>query len=464
MTSLRDIATGWGDALFMRGANGVLSYSQLVHKIAEAQQRLSSAGVGAGDIVALQCAIPEQAIGFLIALLDLKAHVFPINLRWPDAMVSESRKRIGAHFTLRGEADGEVKIIPHNEVASAEHLRSAPASIIVGTSGSTGSPKFAVLPLEALLTSARGAQDLLALRNTDCWQLSLPLFHVGGLGILWRVLLAGASCAVSDRKDPWAAEFSKCVTFLSLVPTQLYRLLRNPEAGEYLKQQRCILVGGAPIGADLCRQALSMDLPVVPSYGLTEMGSIVTAGSPLSISDDGSVSMGWALPGREVALSASGEILVRGECLFAGYLTAEGLVRDTDGSGWFGTRDIGSFQGDGSLIVRGRIDSQFISGGENIHPEMIEQALTAIPPIVAACVVPLEDPEFGQRPFAFVVSDGRPFNPGAIQAQLKESIPSFAVPIGLVEVPEDLVTGSGKIDRRAALRYAQTFGVVRSRY
>lgn len=453
MTSLRHIITSWGDASFIRGMGGVVSYREFSDKVIAAQKDFCRAGVGEGDVVLLQCSLSHGSIASLIALLDLGAHVFSCSLRWPDAMVAEARSAIGVQFSIVTNDRGEAEVVSHRDAVS--NLKGSAPSIIVATSGSTGSPKFAVLPVESLLASARGANEVLALRGVDCWQLSLPLFHVGGLGIVFRAILAGASLAVLDQSDLFASEISKYVTFISVVPTQLYRLLRNPAAKEFLQQQRCILVGGAPIGADLCRQALSMNLSIVPSYGLTEMGSIVTANTSLVVGDDDVVSMGNALPHREISLARSGEILVRGDCLFAGYLNSEGIRHERDSNGWFGTRDIGAFTSDGLLVVKGRIDSQFISGGENIHPEMIEQALTAIPPIVGACVVPLDDPEFGQRPFALVVSDGRPFDSSEIRAQLKNSIPGFAVPIGIVEAPGDLVTGAGKIDRRGALRYAQ---------
>lgn len=461
MTSLRHIVEGWGNAPFIRGTGGVVSYREFASKVIESQKQLSQAGIREGDVAMLQSIPSEASIASLVALLDLGAHVFTSNLRWPDAMVAEARDRIGVQYSLRPSDRGEIEILTHRD-AAASKLKGHSPSIIIATSGSTGSPKFAVLPIDALLASARGANEVLALHGVDCWQLSLPLFHVGGLGIVFRVMLAGASLAVLEQGELVESEVLKCVTFISLVPTQLYRLLRNPDARGYLQQQRCILIGGAPIGADLCRQALSMNLPIVPSYGLTEMGSIVTANTSFSVVDDDVVSMGRAPPQREITIAPSGEILVRGDCLFEGYLSSEGVVRETDEVGWFGTRDIGSFTNDGSLVVTGRIDSQFISGGENIHPEMIEQALMAIPPVVAACVVPLDDPEFGQRPFALVVSDGGTFDQLEIIAQLKSSIPSFAVPTGILEAPGELVTGSGKIDRRSALRYAQERGLHRA--
>jgi O-succinylbenzoic acid--CoA ligase len=335
--------------------------------------------------------------------------------------------------------------------------------VIVATSGSTGIPKCAVLPIPSLLANAAGVNELLSLRSDDCWQLSLPLFHVGGLGILFRTLLAGSSLAVSTNGDVRSSEIAVPVSFLSLVPTQLYRFLREQHSREYLKQQRCILLGGAPIGADLCRRAQEYGLPVVPSYGLTEMGSLVTADVRISIADDKAISMGETAGGREISVAPSGEILVRGECLFAGYLTEEGVVRELTSDGWFCTGDIGSCDANGSLFVIGRVDAQFISGGENIHPEMIEQALTAIAPIIAACVVPVDDPEFGQRPFAFVVTDGVSFNVAAIRSELRNRIPRFAIPTDIIAAPPEFVTGSGKIARARALQYAREYSAARSR-
>jgi O-succinylbenzoic acid--CoA ligase len=185
------------------------------------------------------------------------------------------------------------------------------------------------------------------------------------------------------------------------------------------KHLRCLLLGGAPIGI------VSDRLPLYTTYGLTEMGSIVTVN-------------GQVLPGREVRLAADGEILVRGACLFQGYL---GQDRPID---WFATGDLGRYE-KGRLVIVGRKDWMFISGGENIQPEEIEAQLHAMPEVIEAAVVGKEDAEFGKRPVAFV----RAYHPFTLQQMhdfLRHRLPKFKIPIALYFI-EEIPKTNFKINR-----------------
>jgi O-succinylbenzoic acid--CoA ligase len=114
--------------------------------------------------------------------------------------------------------------------------------------------------------------------------------------------------------------------------------------------------------------------------------------------------VGRVLSGREIKVGAEGEILVRGATRFAGYVTADRLDSPFDAAGWFATGDLGDLDAAGRLEVRGRRDTMFISGGENIHPEEIERALLDRLRAEACVVVPVPDETYGRRPVAFVRS------------------------------------------------------------
>jgi o-succinylbenzoate---CoA ligase len=195
------------------------------------------------------------------------------------------------------------------------------------------------------------------------------------------------------------------ISHLSWVPTQLLRHLQNPSPAPRLKQ---ILLGGGPIPPHLL-------LPTVaPTYGMTEMSSqIATFGKPL--------------PGTELKLFGDGEIGVRGPTLFQGYWNRQtGLSLPLTPDGWFMTKDIGRWEKD-RLVIVGRKDNLFISGGENIQPEEIELELLALPHIEQAVVVPISDPEFGERPVAFVTTAH--LQTGAILSHLKAKLPSYKLPL-----------------------------------
>ncbi len=300
-------------------------------------------------------------------------------------------------------------IFPTNpRLPEVPQAKGPPKSVLIRTSGSTGAPKIAVLSLENLIANAKGAIPTLDLRAADQWKLSLPLYHVGGIGIVMRCILARATIVLDD---------SPGITHLSCVPTHLYR------ATPIYKKLRCLLVGGAPIP--------NYPYPISATYGLTEMSSMVTLN-------------GEVLPGRELSLADDGEILVKGPCLFQGYLGEE-PPKD-----WFATGDLGRFVR-GKLEILGRKDWMFISGGENIQPEEIERELLFLPEVAEAVVMPKDDEEFGKRPIAFVRAQA-PFDLHQMQTALSKRLPKYKIPIELHIVDEFPRKNDLKIDRKELLK------------
>lgn len=287
-----------------------------------------------------------------------------------------------------------------------------PHSLLLYTSGSTASPKIAVLSLANLIANAESAIPTLDLKPKDQWRLTLPLYHVGGIGIVMRCILARATIVLDDSPN---------ITHLSYVPTHLYR------ATPVYKNLKCLLLGGAPI------TSYPQHLPVYTTYGLTEMASMVTLN-------------GNVLPGREVKLE-NGEIFVRGPCLFQGYL-GEKPVSD-----WFATKDLGRWV-NGRLEIVGRKDWMFISGGENIQPEEIEGHLIAMPGVLEAVVLGVEDAEFGKRPVAVVRAE-RVFTIQDMQKHLSERLTKFKIPIALFFIDEMPRKNNFKVDRFILAQYIQ---------
>lgn len=278
-------------------------------------------------------------------------------------------------------------------------------SLFILTSGSTKEPKIAVLSLQNLIANAQGTILPLKLKTESQWLLSLPLYHVGGIAILIRTFLAMATISLIDSPN---------ITHISYIPTHLYR------SSPVHKNLQCILLGGAPIPPNLSHR-----LPIHTTYGLTEMGSMVTL--------DGRV-----LEDRELRIDESGEIWVRGKCLFQGYFPE--MKRDD----WFPTGDLGAWT-DKGLVIKGRKDWMFISGGENIQPEEVEMHLLAHPDILEAAVMPKEDPEFGKRPVAFVKANKR-LEIREIQAFLRDRLAKFKMPVE-IHYLDEIPKKNNKTDR-----------------
>ena len=293
---------------------------------------------------------------------------------------------------------------------------------IIFTSGTTGQPKAAVHTLGNHYFSARGANEHIPFSANDRWLLSLPLYHVGGLGILFRVFLRGGTLVIAQPQENLQKVLTRYrITHVSLVSTQLYRLLQNNFSGQYLK---AILLGGSAIPERLLKQAVQKKLPVYTTYGLTEMSSQVATSQKLSYKDS------WPWPRilnyRQVKIARDGEILVKGKTLFKGYLKVNKIQKIRR---WFKTGDLGYLNQNKELTVTGRKDKMFISGGENIQPAEIEYYLRKREDVKEVAVIAKADAEFGFRPVAFVtMKKGKKFNPAQLKSCLQKYLPKFKIP------------------------------------
>lgn len=345
-----------------------------------------------------------ESIVLFFSLLRLKKIAFPLNAKLPEHQINEVLQKLEA---------------------ANDSMNEKQIATLLLTSGSSGKPKIAGHSLGNHYFSAMGSNSIIPLSPDDRWLLSLPLYHVGGLQILFRSFFASSTVVISNQ--PMAETIlNKKITHLSLVPTQLYRLLNEDPSllKKWSSQLKYILLGGGPISAELYKKAIELGLRVCPTYGLTEMTSQVCTDS----SQSPYLSCGHPLPFREVKVSEDGEILVKGETLFQGYLEKGPPLLNLN-DGWFATGDLGSFRSNGALHFLGRKDHLFISGGENIQPEEIEEYLLRFPGIVQAIVVPLNDEEFGARPVAFIRNEVNAFCPDAVRDFLKAYLPSYKVPI-----------------------------------
>ena len=334
--------------------------------------------------------------------------------------------RLGLVRVLRGSA----LLLPAPASIQPATVSDDIATVLL-TSGSSGIPKAVAHSLAAHLANATGSNANILFGPGHRWRRSLSMSHIGGLAMLFRALVGGGAL-VLDEATP--------ATHLSLVSVQLQRLLRRST----LPDLSALLVGGGPIPPDLITQAVARGLPVHTTYGMTELGSQVTTTPPGATAAQ-LATAGRVLPGRAVQIAGSGEILIRGETLLAGYLSADGLRSGVDAEGWYHTGDVGRLV-DGWLTPTGRLDQMFISGGENIHPETIERALGGL---VAGCaVVPVPDAEWGARPVAIIAGD---FSADVLRAALSERLPRFAIPDAFLPWPVD-TPGTPEKPPRAWLR------------
>ena len=307
-------------------------------------------------------------------------------------------------------------------------------AVVIATSGSTGQPKGVQLSAAALLASARASLRRIGARPGERWLCCLPGFHVAGIQVLVRSLLAGAVPVVTDRLDPGVLAASGCA-HVAVVPTQLRRLV---DAGADLAAVSTILLGGAAVPPGLLDDARAAGGRVVTTYGMSETsGGCVYDGMPL---DDVSVDIG-----------PDGRIRIAGPVLFSGYRLRPDLTAQALDGRWFVTSDLGSLGPSGDIVVRGRADDVINTGGEKVVAAEVEAALGTCAGVREAAVVGCPDPEWGELVTAVVV----PADPEAppslpdIRTELRGRLPVSAVPAALLLAREMPLLPSGKPDREA---------------
>jgi O-succinylbenzoic acid--CoA ligase len=302
------------------------------------------------------------------------------------------------------------------------------AAIFVLTSGSTGRPRAVVHSLHTLAAAAEGALTRVPFGPGDRWAATLPFHHVGGLALIFRALVGGGAIAFAPT---WReALLLEGITHASVVSAQLGSVTHGP---------RAVLVGGGPAPTPILARALDRGIPVLTTYGSTELGSqIATVVPPMRREDLGSC--GPPLPHVEVAI-VDDAIHVRGSSLALGIWDGSELCSLAGPDGFYDTGDLGRL-GERGLEVIGRRDLMFVSGGEKVSPEVIERALLALPGVREAVVVPIPHERWGARPVAWV--DAEELD---LRSALRESLPAYLVPDRVLALPSDCPGWPGKRDR-----------------
>jgi O-succinylbenzoic acid--CoA ligase len=329
-------------------------------------------------------------------------------------------------------------------------------AIVMFTSGTTGQPRGVRLTLGNLVASATGSAFRLGVSPGDRWLDCLPAYHMGGLAPAVRCSLYGTTLVVqqsfdADRLADALASYG--VTGVSLVPTQLKRLLDS--GWTPVESLETVLLGGAPASEDLLRRALDADVPVYPTYGMTEAASQVTTATPIQTETyPGSVGQPLVTvsvtvvdeTGTPVDAGERGEIVVDGPTVTPGYLD-DSVTEDTFGEFGLHTGDISYRDEDGRLWVLGRADDTIITGGENVHPAEVESVLRDHPDVADAAVVGLADKEWGERIGALVVSAD--VDTEELEAFTRERLADYKVPKRFAVTTELPRTASGTVDRDA---------------
>jgi o-succinylbenzoate---CoA ligase len=440
---------------FIKYGQHNISFDLFFRQANTTAQKLKTAGGKENDIIALIGISPEVLPVFLFAIWMNKAIALPLNPKLPKQKIEDILKRCRARFYITDKIP-EVKFETSKGLISEDLLSQnpektepalnlnpqIPATIIL-TSGSSGTPKCAVHTLENHFANAWAVSHYFKVSERDNWLLALPVFHVAGLAVILRAFLAGAALSIPIQGESLdeALKIHK-PTHISLVPTQLQRLLESDYTTKVLQECKAIFLGGSVIPKPLIQKSLSLNLNLFLSYGMTELCSTIA----IKKIKDGQTGNADILPIHKIKIADDEEVLIKGKSLFQGYFTNGKMENVSDPAGWFHTKDLGRINDTNQLTVLGRKDNMFISGGENIYPEEIEKHLLEIEGIRQAVVVPVKDKEFGFRPVAFV--DSRQFLQTLnLKSDLQKTLPSFKIPIAYYPWPQDIYDGI-KLNRK----------------
>ncbi|MDI1430305.1 class I adenylate-forming enzyme family protein [Polyangium sorediatum] len=442
----------------------VISFGELATHVECAASSLVAQGLGPGCRAALRTTCDAGTVVTILALIELGVALVPIHPRLTDAEVR----------VITEDARPDLQILPFIQSDNLPKSGSFPRTTtepstplaILFTSGTTGRPKGAVLSRGAFAASAAASAKNLGWTPDDRWLACMPLAHVGGLSIVMRCIAARRPIVLEPRFDPDAVlRAIRCerVTLLSVVPTML-RALFDADRDGTLATLRLVLVGGAGAPPALLEEAAARRVLALTTYGLTEACSQVTC-QPLRAAGTMEPGSGKALPGvyirtlRDTGTLADpgevGRIQVRGPMLMSGYLAGPGepLRTSLTEDGFFDTGDLGALDEHGRLFVHARRTDLVVTGGENVYPAEVEQALEALPGVTRAVVFGVPDERWGQIVAAGLALDPPdPAHAAALVAEASARLAPHKRPRLVAAVASLPLTASGKLDRARAVR------------
>jgi len=334
---------------------------------------------------------------------------------------------------------------------------------ILFTSGTTGDPKPVVLTAGNLFASAMASAFRLGVLPDDRWLCELPAYHMGGIAPFYRAALQGTAVVVQRREDGFdpgrtaRTLHEHRATGISLVPTQLERMLAATD-GQLAESLRFVLLGGGPAPEDLIERATERGVPVHPTYGMTETASQIATARPGEVADDpGTVGRPLAVTdlavvdedGTPLGPGEVGEFVVDGPTVTPGYYRDPAATERAFGEHGLYTGDEGYLDERGRAYVRGRRSDRIVTGGENVSPTVVREAIRDLEGVEDATVVGLEDPEWGERVAALVVRLDPDLSTEGLLAGLEDSLADHERPKTVVFAGDLPRTPSGTIDRDA---------------
>jgi fatty-acyl-CoA synthase len=504
MASVGDNVASWlveharrrGGAAAIVDGSRRLDYAALEARVARAAGVLRARGVSRGSRVASLLGNRSATLEVVFAAARIGAIAVPLNTRLAPPEVAEllddCRPALllteASLETLATKACGGARRAKPGRLvvggtpdpweaalAGAAPARDvAPVSpedpmILMYTSGTTGSPKGALLPHRKTLYNCENAGHFFGLTAEDRVLTVVPLLHSFGLSILaLPTLWAGGTVVLQahfDAGEVWRAVSAERISFLGGVPTMFAALLDEFDRERPgVASLRFLFTAGAAISVDLIHAFAERGLSLKQGFGQTETSILCCLDAADAVRKAGSV--GKPVPHAELRIVRSedlpgpvaawsdcapgerGEIVVRGPITMTGYWERPEATASTLRDGWLVTGDLGSYDAEGFVTLVGRSKEMFISGGENVYPRQVEAVYEQHPAIHEIAVVGVPDPQWGEVGHAYLVLEpGATLDPDALIRFGREHLAAFKVPRTFTPVPALPRTASGKIQK-----------------
>ncbi len=483
----------------IRGEHSV-SWSAFALRVRAAAGALAARGVGAGDRVLLHARNSAAMLETMWASWMLGAVWVPTNFRLAPAEVAYLAESSGAaahivdaafpqHAVAARRANPQMRLevtlggdgaVTWEALAGGGQAMPFPADAdrdhpawFFYTSGTTGRPKAAVLTHGQLQFVVNNyLADLIpATTERDVSLVVAPLSHGAGVHAVIQAPRGAASVLLSgerlDCEEAWRLVERHRVTNMFTVPTILTMLTRHDAVDRYDHSSlRYVIYAGAPMyRADQRRALEKLGKVLVQYYGTGEVTGAITVLPPElhSVDDDampvgscGFVRTGMEVAildaeGRRVAEGESGEICVRGPAVLACYHDNLEATEQAFAKGWFHTGDLGRMDERGFVFITGRASDMYISGGSNVYPREVEEALLAHPAVLEACVIGMPHPKWGECGVAVLVASA-PVSEAELLAHVEGRLARYKWPTRFAFWPELPKSGYGKVAKRELRR------------
>jgi O-succinylbenzoic acid--CoA ligase len=390
---------------------------------------------------------PVRFLASFIAAVASKCPVFLCNPDWSLEEWKQVFNLVQPDIILGIDDNFSKSSIPNFQVP-------IPNGIMIPTGGSSGKIKFAIHTWQTLTASVVGFTEYFQINTVNSFCI-LPLYHVSGLMQFIRCFTTKGKLVITESKKLETSQLpniNPSQFFISLVPTQLERILQNPDLTQWLSRFATVLLGGAPPWDNLLIKARFHQIRLAPTYGMTETASQIATLKPDEFLQ-GKFNSGKILPHAKIIIdNKSGNIKIQSQSLALGYYPR--IWENTDN---FAVDDIGFLDDQGYLHIVGRNSDKIITGGENVYPIEIESAIRKTNLVLDVCVIGIDDKYWGQALTAIYIPNHENISSLEIETQLRKQLSKFKIPKYWISLPVLPRNTQGKINRQQLQQIAKDF-------